>query len=128
MRNAEKMYDAVVIGSGPGGYECARRVAELGWEVIIVEKDKLGGTCTNYGCIPTKALHASASFYSNLKNAKRLGFEISPVKVNLESLYERKNRIVKIMCKGVEKILKDSSVEIINGEAKIKDKNTVIVD
>jgi len=58
------MYDAIVIGAGPGGYECARLIGEQNGKVLIVEKDKLGGTCTNYGCIPTKALHASAIFLS----------------------------------------------------------------
>ena len=63
MNVVDFMYDAVIIGSGPAGHECARKTAELGGKAVIVEKDSLGGTCTNTGCIPTKALHASASFF-----------------------------------------------------------------
>ena len=59
-----EMYDAVIIGSGPAGYECARYIAERKGKVAVIEKNGLGGTCTNSGCIPTKALHASAAFFS----------------------------------------------------------------
>ena len=124
--NNNKMYDAVIIGSGPAGYDCARIIVELGGKVAIVEKDRIGGICTNYGCIPTKALHASASFFSKVKNANKYGFKIPNPEVDFKAFMERKDLIVKIMSEGVKRVLNNKNTEIIQGEAKIKDKNTVI--
>lgn len=121
------MYDAVIIGSGPAGYECARKIAELNGKVAIVEKESLGGTCTNSGCIPTKALHASASFFSEIRKASRMGFKVDLPPVEMMSLIERKNRIVKVMSLGVRKLLEDCNVDIIKGEAKIRDRRSVMV-
>lgn len=121
------MYDAIIIGSGPGGYECAKRIAELGGKPVVIEKDKLGGVCANYGCIPTKALHSSASFFSSIRKAEKYGFTVQSATLNFDALMERKGRIVAIVSQGVKKILADSHVEIIKGEAKIKDRHTVLV-
>ena len=121
------MYDAIVIGSGPAGYECARKIGEMGGKAIVVERDKLGGTCTNYGCIPTKALHASASFFSDVKNSSNYGFTVPPASAYFNAIMERKDKVASIMCKGIKKLLGDSNVAVINGEGKIKDNNTVLV-
>src|SRR3989338_5775880 len=121
-----KMYDAVIIGSGPAGHGCARRIAELGGKSAIIEKDKLGGVCTNYGCIPTKALHASASMFLELNNAKRHGIYVSPA-LDFGAVIGRKNRIANIMSLGVKKALEGHNIEVVCGEANIKDRNTVAV-
>ncbi|MAG91827.1 dihydrolipoyl dehydrogenase [Candidatus Woesearchaeota archaeon] len=121
------MHDAVIIGSGPAGYECARIVSELGGKAAIIEKDKLGGTCTNHGCIPTKTLHASATLFSELKKASKFGFIIPNVSVDFKAFMERKNKVVRLISAGIKKIMDDNKVEIIKGFAKIKDKNTVVV-
>lgn len=121
------MYDAVVIGSGPAGYECAKKIAELGGKVAIVEKNNLGGTCTNYGCIPTKTLHASASLFSDVTKVSKYGFTSPSPSAYFKDVMERKDKIVKIMSQGVKKILDECNVKIISGEAKIKDKHTVVV-
>jgi len=122
------MYDAIVIGAGPGGYECARLIGEQNGKVLIVEKDKLGGTCTNYGCIPTKALHASASFFHSISNSANYGFSASPPIVELSKLIERKQKVVDMMSRGVQRILETSKAETIMGEAKIENKNAVVVN
>lgn len=121
------MLDAVVIGSGPGGYECARKIAELGGEANIIEKNALGGTCTNSGCIPTKVFHASASILTDVKKESRYGFSAPLPSDYFKIIMERKSRVIKAMSLGVKKALNDSSVEIISGEAKIKDEHTVLV-
>ncbi|MBT4352080.1 dihydrolipoyl dehydrogenase, partial [archaeon] len=122
------MYDAIIIGSGPGGYYCAEKIAELGGKSVVIEEDKIGGTCTNIGCIPTKAMHASAHLVSDIGEASRFGITVSSLKVDFKKLMERKDRIVSMMSRGVQKILVDGKVEIIAGTGKIKDKNTVIVN
>ena len=122
------MYDAIVIGSGPAGYKCAEMISELGGKAAVIEKENIGGTCINYGCIPTKAFHASASFISNVKKAHRFGFEAVEISAKMGLLVERKDRIVKAMSLGVNNILSGSSVDIIKGEAEIKDQNTVLAN
>src|SRR3989338_5790934 len=122
------MYDAIVIGSVPAGYKCGEMVSELGGKAAVIEKENIGGTCINYGCIPTKAFHASASFISDVKKAHRFGFDTTEISTKMSMLVERKNRIVKAMSLGVKKILSGSSVEIIHGEAEIKDRNTVLAN
>ncbi|MDR4496473.1 MAG: FAD-dependent oxidoreductase [Candidatus Scalindua sp.] len=69
------MYDAIIIGAGPGGYSCAIEIAVLGGRAAVIEKDKVGGTCANYGCIPTKSLINSVSLIEELKQASRKGIE-----------------------------------------------------
>ncbi|MBI2654099.1 dihydrolipoyl dehydrogenase [Candidatus Woesearchaeota archaeon] len=121
------MYDAVVIGSGPGGYECARRVAESGGKAAIIEKNSFGGTCTNSGCIPTKTLHASASLFSDAKREISSGFSVPLPSKYFKKMLEKKARVVRIMSKGVQKMLSDANVEMMLGEARIKDRHTVAV-
>src|SRR3989338_1857145 len=122
------MYDAIIIGSGPAGYECARFIHELGGTAAIIEKYKIGGCCTNYGCIPTKAMHASATFAQQLKRAKSLGVDFPSYTFNFREIMERKARIAEEMSKGVSYILNQAKADVIQGEAKIKDANTVIVE
>lgn len=121
------MYDAVVIGSGPAGYECARKIAELGGKAVVIEKDKIGGACTNYGCVPTKALHASALLFVDVKNAEKYGIKVPSSAVDFKALMQRKERIVSTLSRGVKKLLEMRHIEIVHGEAKIKDANTVAV-
>lgn len=125
--NMEKdMLDAVVIGAGPGGYRCAEKIAELGGRVKIIEKGNFGGTCTNSGCIPTKTLHASASFFSDVKKEIKYGFSIPPAPDYFKVLMERKSRIVNAISLGIKKVLNDANVETIIAEARIKDRHTVM--
>lgn len=111
-------YDIAIIGSGPGGYVSAIRAAQLGASVALIEKNELGGTCLNRGCIPTKALLASVHCLYSLKSAKKLGVDVTEFSLNHEKVYSRQKNIVSQMRKGLQTLLKTyKSIEIIQGEA-----------
>jgi dihydrolipoamide dehydrogenase len=116
-----------IIGGGPGGYVAAIRAAQLGAKVNLVEKEKIGGTCLNWGCIPTKALVYSAKIYSDTQNAKRFGIDVESASVNMKRVIKNKDGIVKQLVGGVEFLLKKHEVNIIKGKASLLDQNTVSV-
>ncbi len=116
-----------IIGGGPGGYVAAIRAAQLGAEVSLIEKENLGGTCLNWGCIPTKAMVRSAEVYDELKNAKQYGCQAKDISFSLKKIISRKDRIVRRLVKGVDYLLRKNGVNVISGEAEIKDSNTVFV-
>lgn len=120
------MYDAIVIGGGIAGYNCCLKVVELGGKAVLIEKKELGGTCTNYGCIPTKAMQASAKVIDKLRKSKKYGINVSDFSVDFKEIINRKDRIVKTSVLGIKSLLE--KVEIINGEGKIIDKNKVNVN
>lgn len=119
--------DIIIIGGGPGGYVAAIRAAQLGLNVTVIEKDKLGGTCLNRGCIPTKALYRNAEILNILENIDEFGINVSDYSINVAKVQDRKNKIVHTLVSGVEQLLKANKVEVISGEATLKDKNTVTV-
>ncbi|WP_032120584.1 dihydrolipoyl dehydrogenase [Clostridium amazonitimonense] len=119
--------DLIIIGGGPGGYVAAIRAAQLGLNVSVIEKDKLGGTCLNRGCIPTKALYRNAEILNILENIDEYGITVGDYSINVNKVQERKNKIVGTLVSGVEQLLKANKVEVISGEATLKDKNTVTV-
>lgn len=119
--------DITIIGGGPGGYVAAIQAAKLGANVILVEKNKLGGTCLNYGCIPTKCLVKSSNVYDNLKGAKDYGLEAENVSVNIKKVIERKNNVVDKLVGGIKYLLKKHNVKVINGEGQFIDDNTIWV-
>lgn len=118
----------VVIGAGPGGYEAAIKAAKLGAKVSIIEKDKVGGTCLNRGCIPTKSLLASSDVFEIVNNAQKFGVNITgQVSADLSEIMNRKNKLVSQMVNGIEFLLKKNGIEIIKGVGKLIDKNLVEV-
>lgn len=117
----------LVIGGGPGGYVAAIRAAQLGAEVVLVEKDKLGGTCLNVGCIPTKALLHSAEVYQTVKNAEQNGVSAEKVSLDFSRMQQRKSDIVMRMAMGVEGLLQVNKVKVIRGNAAFKDPHTVTI-
>ena len=119
--------DIIVIGGGPGGYVAAIRAAHLGAKVCIIERDKVGGTCLNRGCIPTKALWRNAEILNTLKNIKEFGIEIDGYSINVEEVQNRKQKIVDQLVSGIEKLLDANKVEVISGTASLKDKNTALL-
>ncbi|MAZ76701.1 MAG: dihydrolipoyl dehydrogenase [Micavibrio sp.] len=126
---SEKSYDVVVIGSGPGGYVCAIRAAQLGMKVACVEKrDTLGGTCLNIGCIPSKAmLAASEKFHEAEKSFSKMGIETGGVKLNLKEMMSFKDGVVEANTKGIEFLFKKNKIDWLKGEGKIVAKGEVDV-
>jgi len=113
-------YDALIIGSGPGGYVAAIRAAQLGLKTALVEKDdKFGGTCLHVGCIPTKALLLNADVLDYFKNAKEFGIQCKEFAVDWPAVLARKARIVTRLSKGVEFLLKKNRVEILHGYGRL---------
>lgn len=119
-------FDNIIIGAGPGGYELAARLAAKGETVLIVEKDKLGGTCLNRGCIPTKCLVATAEAAHTINESASLGIEASGFKINFETAYNRMKQVVEGLREGVAAEL--SKCTVIYGEAKLQSNKTILVD
>lgn len=126
---SQKSYDVIVIGSGPGGYVCAIRCAQLGMKVACVEKrDTLGGTCLNVGCIPSKAmLSTSEKFHEAEKDFEKLGIKTGSVKLDLKAMMGFKDSVVEANTKGIEFLFKKNKIDWLKGEGKITAKNKVEV-
>ena len=118
----------VIIGAGPGGYVGAIKAAKMGAEVTVVEKDKVGGTCLNRGCIPTKALLACSDVLTNIKEAKDFGITVEgEVKPDINFMMDRKDKIVERLVKGIEFLLDKNNVRFVKGSGRIIDKNRITV-
>ena len=107
-------HDILVVGGGPGGYIAAIRAAQLGAKVALYEKDKVGGTCLNRGCIPTKALIACTSLYDKIQKSSNFGIKTGDVSIDLKQVVDRKNKIVEKIVKGVELLLNRNKVDLIH--------------
>lgn len=105
----------MVIGAGWAGFNAAKRAKELGLKAALVEKDKIGGTCLNRGCIPTKALIQSAKVFSLLKKSSNFGVRADNLQINFSEVRLRKEKIISSLSKGIEFMLK--GIDIIPGEA-----------
>jgi len=121
-------FNLVIIGTGPGGYVAAIRAAQLGLKTAVVEKDELGGTCLNWGCIPTKSWIMTAHLFEQIRRAKEYGIEVSEPRLNWTALVERKNRVVKQITGGVKVLLNGRGVEILKGAGRLTSANRVAVD
>ncbi|MFX0032869.1 MAG: dihydrolipoyl dehydrogenase family protein, partial [Candidatus Hermodarchaeota archaeon] len=114
-----KLYDIAVIGAGPGGYHAAIRAAQLGAKVALIEKAKLGGTCLNSGCIPTKALYASAELIHKIKEkGEEFGISCNP-ELDFAKAVERKNKVVEELVEGIAGLEKAWKNDVFNGFGKI---------
>ena len=120
------MYDAVIIGAGPGGYVCAIEISKLGGKVCIVEKNGFGGTCTQRGCIPTKYLHSVGDFVRKASMSKSYGID-SKIDLDYKILKSKMFTTVGKLASGIQLLLKDNGVEIVEGEAEIISLNKVKV-
>jgi dihydrolipoamide dehydrogenase len=123
-------YDVIVIGSGPGGYVCAIRCAQLGLKTAIVEgRDTLGGTCLNVGCIPSKALlHASHSYHEATHNFEKMGLIINSPKIDFKKMQDYKNDVIAQNTKGIEFLLKKNKIDWLKGWAQLNAQKQVIID
>jgi len=118
----------VFLGGGPGGYVGAIKAAKMGADVTVVEKDNVGGTCLNRGCIPTKALLACSDVLTNIKDAKDFGITIEgEIKPDIVSMMDRKDKIVERMVSGIEFLFDKNNVKLIKGTGKITEKDVVTV-
>jgi dihydrolipoamide dehydrogenase len=120
-------FDIVVIGAGPGGYPAAIRAAQLGAKVAIVEKEFHGGTCLNWGCIPTKAMIAAADLFDHIKHSGQFGIEVQGVSVNYAGLVAHKNKVVQQLRHGVGQLLAAHGVKQFAGTASFVDRHTLAV-
>ncbi len=118
----------VIIGGGPGGYVAAIRAAQLGAEAHLIEKENLGGTCLNVGCIPTKALLHSAGLYHSAKNGRDIGVIAENVQIDWAAVQKNKATVVRRLVNGVSGLLKANGVTVHKGAATVKDANTVLVE
>ena len=121
------MYDVVVIGAGPGGYACAIRAAQLGAKTCIIEKNGMGGTCTQRGCIPTKYLHSFGDIMRRATAAKKNGINAS-IQLDYNLLKSKMTSTVSKLAAGIEMLLKSNNVDIIPGEARIVSQKEIVVN
>ncbi|WP_066503566.1 dihydrolipoyl dehydrogenase [Abyssisolibacter fermentans] len=116
--------DLLVIGGGPGGYVAAIRGAQMGMKTVLVEKDHLGGTCLNYGCIPTKSMTQSVHVLENIKNADVFGINVNDYRVSLSKIIERKDQVVETLVSGIDQLMQSNNIRVIKGNAVVIDENT----
>jgi dihydrolipoamide dehydrogenase len=116
---AETTYDCIVIGSGPGGYVAAIRAAQLGKKTVVVEKDKVGGRCLNYACIPAKAVLRSADLLTEIREAGDYGLNVSGVEVDYGAVQARREKVVSTLVSGVGGLFKKNAIDLIEGEASL---------
>src|SRR5690348_7701144 len=120
-------YDVIVVGSGPAGYVCAIRAAQLGLKTAIVERDQLGGICLNWGCIPTKALLRSSEIWHLMHRLGEFGFSAENFKFDLAKIVERSRKVSKQLSNGVAFLMKKHKIAVISGEAKLAGKGQIVV-
>lgn len=120
-------FDLVIIGSGPGGYVAAVRASQLNMKVAVVEQDRLGGICLNWGCIPTKALLKSVDVFASIKNASAFGIQVENVVIDFPAIIKRSRQIADRMAKGVQFLFKQNNVSHFSGQGCLLNKNRVAV-
>ena len=120
-------YDLIVIGAGPGGYVAAIRAAQLGLKTAIVEREHMAGICSNWGCIPTKALLRTAEIYGHMGHAKDYGLTAEKFGFDIEAIVKRSRNIAGQMNNGVQFLMKKNKVDTICGEAVLTKPGEIIV-
>jgi dihydrolipoamide dehydrogenase len=114
-----EQYDLIVIGSGPAGYVCAIRAAQLGLKTAIVERDRLGGICLNWGCIPTKALLRSSEIWHLMHRLGEFGFSAENFRFDIEKIVQRSRKVAEQLSNGVAFLMKKNKIVVIPGDAKL---------
>jgi len=124
-------YDVIVLGGGPGGYVAAIKAAQLGGRVALIEKERLGGVCLNWGCIPTKALLKNARVYNDILEGAAFGIEgidRDRITINWKRMLERKNQVVDRLVKGVQSLMQKNKIDTYNGFGSFRDEGTIEVN
>lgn len=119
--------DVVIIGGGPGGYVCAIRAGQLGLKTVLIESDRLGGECLNYGCVPSKSIITVTKLLDKVKEAEAYGLKTTGATVDIAKMQKWKGEVVARLVEGVEGLLRGNHVQVIMGEAEVKAKDRVIV-
>jgi dihydrolipoamide dehydrogenase len=120
--------DLVILGGGSGGYACALRASELGLSVVMIERDKVGGTCLHRGCIPTKALLHAAEVADAAREAEKVGVKASLDGIDVEGVNSYKNAVVDRLFKGLTGLVKSRNITVVQGSGRLVNANTVEVD
>jgi dihydrolipoamide dehydrogenase len=123
----DNSYDVIVIGGGPGGYVCAIRCAQLGLKIAVVERDRMGGICLNWGCIPTKALLRSSEIWHLMHRLNEFGFSADNFKFDIAKIVARSRAVSKQLSDGVSFLMKKHKITVIPGEAKLAGKGKLTV-
>ena len=118
----------IIIGGGPGGYVAAIRAAQLGAQVMVVEKEKLGGTCLNWGCVPTKTLLHASRIYKMAQNTRQFGIYCRVDSFRFDKMVEKKNEVVRNNVLGIETLFKKKNIRLINGTACLSDPYTLEIE
>ena len=121
----ESAYDCIVIGSGPGGYVAAIRAAQLGMSTAVVEKDRVGGRCLNYACIPAKAVLRVADVLTEIDEADDFGISVPDRSVDFAKVGERRAKVVKTLTGGVSGLFKKNKIDYIEGHGTVTDDGNV---
>jgi dihydrolipoamide dehydrogenase len=124
---AEASHDCIVIGSGPGGYVAAIRAAQLGMKTAVIERDRVGGRCLNYACIPAKAVLRAADILAEVREAGEFGVEVSGVQVDYPAVMKRRDKVVTTLTGGVSGLFKKNGIELIEGNATLAGEGKVSV-
>lgn len=122
-----KSFDLIVIGAGPGGYVAAIRAAQLQLKTAIVERDRLGGICLNWGCIPSKALLTNAKIYRQIKEAERWGITVGEIKVEMKKIIGRSREVADGLSKGVAYLMRKNNIEVFKGTARFRSKQELSI-
>ncbi len=123
----DSTFDCIVIGSGPGGYVTAIRAAQLGLKTAVVEKDKVGGRCLNYACIPAKAVLRVADVAQEIREADQFGITVGDPQIDFAAVMERRNKVVHTLTSGVSGLFKKNKIELIEGEGSLAGPGEVVV-
>src|SRR3954447_12547688 len=114
----QSAFDVVIVGGGPGGYPAAIRAAQLGLRTAVIEKERAGGVCLNWGCIPTKAMLRSAEVLETMQHSADFGILADNIRLDYSAVLKRKDKIVKGLTDGVASLFKANKVTLINGHAR----------
>jgi len=122
-----RKFDIAVLGGGPGGYVAAIKGAQFGKSVCLIEEDKLGGVCLNWGCIPTKALLKNAEILNQINSSHKYGINVEHVSFDFKSNIQRSRDIASRLSKGIEFLIKKNNIAHINGFGKLTSEKEVLV-
>jgi dihydrolipoyl dehydrogenase len=125
---AESSYDCIVIGSGPGGYVAAIRAAQLGMKTAVIEKDRVGGRCLNYACIPAKAVLRVADVLTEVRDADEFGIKVAEPEVDYDAVSARREKVISTLVGGVSGLFKKNKIDLIEGEASLAGGGAITVN